>query len=175
MMDDLEIVKCSQEHAEELAQIAVRAYRDYYLYLWNDDSSWYVNGSFSIAQFQKELRDPNAAFFLLKENDIDIGFMKLNLDQPLTGFESLPALELERIYLLKSASRKGFGTAALKFCFQLATELARKIVWLKSMDSSDALHFYENLGFEECGTYRLDFEIMKPEFRGMKVLMKKLN
>jgi GNAT superfamily N-acetyltransferase len=175
MMNVLAIVKCSLEHAEELAQIAVRAYRDYYLYLWNDDGSWYVNMSFSIPQFQKELKDPNAAFFLLKENDVDIGFMKLNLDQPLTGFESFSALELERIYLLKSASRKGFGRAAVQYCFQLATKLGRKIVWLKSMDSSDALHFYKNLGFEEWGTYRLDFEIMKPEFRGMKVLMKKLN
>jgi len=42
------------------------------------------------------------------------------------------------------------------------------------MDSSDALHFYSRMGFEEVGEYRLDYEIMKPEFRGMKILMKRL-
>jgi GNAT superfamily N-acetyltransferase len=174
MKKELTISKCSLEDAKELAEIAVRAYRDHYLYLWNDDGSWYVNRSFTIPQFQKELKDPNAAFFILKENAVSIGFMKLNLEQPLEGFESFSALELERIYLLKSASRKGFGREALEYCFQLALQMSKQIVWLKSMDSSGALYFYKDLGFEECGTFRLDFEIMKPEYRGMKIFMKKL-
>lgn len=174
MKDKLAITKCSIEDAEELAEIAVRAYKDHYLYLWNDDGAWYVSRSFSVEQFKKELQNPNCAFFLLKENGTDIGFMKLNLDQPLEGYESEPALELERIYLLKSASRKGFGKKAVLFCFDLAEKNNRKIVWLRSMDSSDALLFYETLGFVVCGAFRLNFEIMKPEYRGMKVLMKRM-
>jgi len=175
MKSKFTIEKCSIQDAEELAEIAMRAYKDHYLYLWNDDGSWYVNRSFSVEQFRKELQNPNCAFFLLKENGKDIGFMKLNLDLPLMGHESEPALELERIYLLKSASRKGFGKEAVLFCFELAEKINRKIVWLRSMDSSNALLFYERLGFVVCGTYRLKFEMMKPEYRGMKTLMKRMN
>jgi GNAT superfamily N-acetyltransferase len=173
-MSKIEIIQCSIVDASELAEVAVRAYRDYYLYLWHDDGSWYINRSFSIEQFEKELKDPNAAFYLLKDDVFSAGFMKLNLDQPLEGFESLPAMELERIYIAKSASRKGIGRKAVEFCFALAATMNKKIVWLKSMDSSDALLFYERIGFEECGTYRLDFEVMKAEYRGMKILMKKI-
>jgi len=68
MSDRLEIKPCSVIDAGELAEVAVRAYRDYYLYLWNDDGSWYINNSFSVEQFEKELNDPNAAFYLLKDD-----------------------------------------------------------------------------------------------------------
>src|SRR5436309_9735784 len=115
MNNEFTISKCTLTDAEEVSEIAVRAYRDHYLYLWKDDGSWYVNRSFTVPQFQKELIDPNAAFFLLKEKNVDVGFMKLNLEEPLQGFELFSALELERIYLLKSASRKGLGRKALEF------------------------------------------------------------
>jgi len=170
MRDRLEIKPCSVVDAGELAEVAVRAYRDHYLYLWNDDSSWYTSRSFSVAQFEKELKDPNAAFYLLKYDGFNAGFIKLNLDQQLEGFESIPAMELERIYIAKSASRKGIGRKAMEFCFKLARKRNKKLIWLKSMDSSDALLFYERLGFTERGTFRLNFELMKPEYRGMKIL-----
>jgi hypothetical protein len=52
--------------------------------------------------------------------------------------------------------------------------LNKEIIWLKAMDSSDAVLFYERLGFERCGTSILDFEQMKIDFRGMIIMMKKL-
>jgi len=175
MSENFLIKRCSDQDAQELSDIAMRAYNDHYLYLWNDDGSWYMNRSFSVEQFLKELKNPNSAFFLLKENEKDIGFLKLNLDLALEGFESESAMELERIYLLRSASRKGFGKKALEFCFDLARKMNKKIIWLKSMDSSDAVQFYQTLGFIISSTDRLDFEIMKPEYRGMQILMKKLD
>jgi GNAT superfamily N-acetyltransferase len=174
MISELQIMRCNVENAEEIAEVAVRAYRDHYLYLWNDDGSWYVNRCFNLSQIKKEISNNKAAFFLLKEKGKAIGFLKLNIDQPLEGLKETNAMELERIYLLKAATRKGFGAQAIAFCFDLARKMKKKIIWLNSMDSTEALHFYYRLGFSECGSFRLDFEIMKPEFRGMKILMKNL-
>ena len=173
-MKSLEIIACTPADAEDVADIAVRAYRDYYLYLWNDGASWYIYRSFNPGRIEEEMRDANAAYFFLKENGVMIGFMKLNLDQPLTGFTNKKAMELERLYILKSASRRGFGRQALEFCFELARQRKREILWLKTMDSSEALNFYARLGFRECGHFQLDFELMIPEFRGMKILMKEI-
>src|SRR5690349_2958360 len=106
MSDRVEIIQCSVADASELAKVAVSAYCDHYLYLWHDDGSWYVNKWFTPQQFENELLDPNAAFYFLKLNAMNVGFIKLNLDQQLEGFESRPAMELERIYISKSASRK---------------------------------------------------------------------
>src|SRR3954466_2459891 len=161
--------------ANAVSDIAIRAYRDYYLYLWNDDGSWYINRSFKPEVIAEEMQDPNAAYYMLALNEDPIGFIKLNIDQPLIKYEHLNCIELERIYLLKSASGHGFGRRAMEFCFAFGQERNKDLIWLKSMDSSDALHFYKRLGFEECGTFTLDFELMKHEYGGMKVLMKFLS
>jgi GNAT superfamily N-acetyltransferase len=75
---------------------------------------------------------------------------------------------------MKVATGKGYGRQAVEFCFDYAKNLKKEIIWLKAMDSSDAVAFYENLGFEVCGTFRLDFPQMKPEFRGMVIMLKRL-
>jgi GNAT superfamily N-acetyltransferase len=103
-----------------------------------------------------------------------VGFLKLNIDQPLKDYEQYNCIELERIYLVKSATGKGFGRSVVEFCFDYARTLNKEIIWLKAMDSSDAVCFYEKLGFERCGTFFLDFEQMKIEFRGMVIMMKRL-
>ena len=174
MKDALRITTCTAADIEDISEVAIRAYRDTYLYLWNDDGSWYINRSFLPVQIQKELMDPNAIYMSLWSHEEVMGFMKLNIDQPLTGYENLNALELERIYLLKSASGKGFGTQALEYCFDFARKRNKEIVWLKCMDSSSAIHFYKRMGFVECGESLLDFPLMKPEFRRIKTFMKKL-
>ena len=169
-----DIKHCNANDIEVLSALATKAYKEVYLYLWNDDGSWYINRSFSPAQFRKEFEDANVEFFIVLFNDSPIGFIKLNIDLPLQGFEDLDAMELERIYLLKSASRKGLGRKALEFCFDHALARQKEIIWLKSMDSSDALNFYSKMGFKEVGEFTLDFALMKPEYRGMKILMKRL-
>lgn len=170
----LEIIPCTIKDAEKLADIAIRSYKDYYLYLWHDNGDWYIKRSFAPAVLQRELEDPNSAFYLLLANRKTVGFLKLNIDQPLKNYEQYNCLELERIYLIKSATGKGLGRRVVEFCFEYAKGLDKEIIWLKAMDSSDAVLFYEKLEFERCGTSLLDFEQMKIEFRGMVTMMKKL-
>ncbi|GAB3819793.1 hypothetical protein GCM10028895_18710 [Pontibacter rugosus] len=42
------------------------------------------------------------------------------------------------------------------------------------MDSSRSVDFYEKNGFVKCGSAQLEFEQMKPEYRGMYVLKMEL-
>ena len=174
MNTSIEVKACTTEDVAALSDVAIRSYRDFYLYLWNDEGSWYINRSFLPQQLDAEIRDKNAAFFQLLIDGKLIGFMKMNIDMPLTEYPHLNGIELERIYLLRTASGQGFGRQALEFCFDFARKKGKEIIWLKSMDSSEAIHFYERLGFEEVAGFMLDFELMKPEYRGMKVMMKRL-
>ena len=58
---------------------------------------------------------------------------------------------------------------------EMAVEQQNKdYVWLKSKDTSKAKTFYEHMGFQICGTSRLDFELMKEEFRGMVTMIKRI-
>jgi len=170
----LEIFPCSIKDAKKLSDIAIRAYKDFYLYLWYDNGDWYINHSFAPSVFENQLEDPNHAFFLLNDKEKPVGFLKLNIDQPLEGHGQYNAIEIERIYFIKEATGKGHGRQVMEFCYDYARKLKKEIVWLKTMDSSDAVLFYKELEFDICGNFMLDFRQMKPEFRGMIIMMKRL-
>src|SRR5439155_1327583 len=83
-------------------------------------------------------------------------FVKMNINQPLHNYEKFDCIELERIYLVRSATGKGHGHKVVEFCFEYARKLNKQLIWLKAMDSSEAVFFYEKLGFESCGSFQLD-------------------
>ncbi|MER2997817.1 GNAT family N-acetyltransferase [Pontibacter populi] len=175
-MPDVSIVPCTISDLHTLQDIALNAYGDHYLHLWNDGGAWYIEKSFSDAALKSELEDTDAAFFLVHDADELVGFLKLNNNKALENYSPEDALELERIYLTKADSGKGVGKQVMNFTEQFARERNKKVIWLKAMDSShDAIRFYEQNGYAHCGTYRLDFEAMKPEYRGMVIMKKELN
>lgn len=162
------------QDADTLSRIATQAYSDHYLYFWYDGGQWYLQTYFTAAQFEEELYDANALFFLIYYKKEAVGFLKLNIDKP-SPDGNVNALELERIYLTKKASGKGLGTHLLHFIFDIANEKNKEVVWLKVMDSSTGpIRFYEKMGFRICGTHLLHFPQMKEELRGMYIMQKKL-
>jgi diamine N-acetyltransferase len=169
-MPSIKIIPCTTSDLYLLQDIAINSYGDHYLYLWHDGGMWYIDRCFSDAALKKELEDNNAAFFLIYNDDELVGFLKLNVDKAIEGYSEQDALELERIYLVKSASGKGIGKAAVDFTKQFALERNKRVIWLKAMDSSKSVNFYEQNGFVKCGTYTLDFKAMKEEYRGMYVM-----
>lgn len=161
--------------ATRLSEVALRSYRQHYLHLWYDGGAWYIDRCFTVEGLRQEMANPNSAWFMVAQNGESVGFIKLNIDKPLDSDETADALELERIYLVQEVTGQGVGKAALQFVFDSARQRGKTLIWLKAMDSStDAIAFYEKAGFIRCGTYHLDFDEMKPEFRGMVVLKKEL-
>ena len=161
------------QDAAWLRSIAIKAYSEHYAETWYDGGAWYIRNFFSLARLQNELEDSNALFFGIQYKHEAMGFLKLNLDAPLTAESN--ALELERIYLVKNAAGKGIGTYVMHNVFELARKANKKLVWLKVMDTSpDAVRFYIKMGFEICGTHQVDFVQKKEGMRGMYVMQKRL-
>ncbi|MDX5421931.1 MAG: GNAT family N-acetyltransferase [Hymenobacteraceae bacterium] len=173
-MPNIQITPCTTADLHTLQDIAINSYGDHYLYLWYDGGMWYIDRCFSEGALKNELSDPNAAFYLIYEAEELVGFLKLNIDKELEGFTAKEALELERVYLLRKASGKGIGKEAVNFTKEFAQQRNKKVIWLKAMDSSKSVDFYEQNGFVKCGTYTLDFEAMKEEYRGMYVMKMEL-
>jgi diamine N-acetyltransferase len=169
-MPEIRITPCTLADLRTLQDIAIRSYNDHYLYLWFDGGAWYVDRSFREEALHDELTDPNAAFYMIYADEELVGFLKLNLHNAFENYPAEEALELERIYLTKAASGKGIGREAVKFTKRMASMYNKRVVWLKAMDSSRSVEFYEQNGFVKCGTYTLPFEQMKPEYRGMFVM-----
>ena len=173
---NISLKKIKAEDAALLSQVATKAYCDHYLHLWNEGGAWYIEKSFAVKNLEEELNDVNAWFCIVYYSNEAVGFLKLNIDATLKGEEDKKALELERIYLTKSAAGKGIGTFLLNYTFKIAAAKNKELIWLKVMDSSQAaIQFYKKMGFEICGTHYLDFPQMKEKFRGMYIMKKTLS
>ncbi len=183
----IRIFKLSFQDAQWLSDLAKKAYFDNYTHLWYDEGAWYAERCFNIEQMRQELSDDNAQFFGVEDAKESLGFLKMNMDYPLSkdhcqtkdltllAFETdeIPnALELERIYLTKNGQGRGIGHRLVQLTLNAARSSGKDVVWLKAMATSPALRFYEKMGFKNCVTLHLGFEQMKPEMRGM-VGMKK--
>lgn len=171
----IEIKPVYIEDAELLSEVAVKAYSDHYLHLWYDGGAWYLKKSFDAANLREEIASEAANFYFAFLDGEPVGFLKTRTDRTLPVFENQKAFEIERIYLMKKAQRKGVGRALIKFSFEQARKLKMDLVWLKAMDTSEsAIEFYRQSGFETCGRETLDFSPMKTELRGMLIMKKSL-
>ncbi len=169
---EFQIVECSATDADRIALIARRAYSDFYLDYWSDKGEGYIENNFTEEVITKDLQLQNSRYLLLIENGMDVGFMKIVIDHPLNGMEEYNSVELERIYLVQSSTGKGYGRRAMEFCFSFAKEQGKQIIWQKAMITSEAVSFYEKMGLEKKGTLELDYPLMKPDYRGMVIMMK---
>lgn len=172
--DTIEIKRLSVNDAAFLSAIAIQAYREHYAHTWLDGGNWYMQTYLSVARLEKELKDANAMFFAVFDGAAAVGFFKLNLNKELPGAH-VNGLELERIYLIKSASGKGIGTRLMQEVFIMARQQRQAFIWLKVMDTNpDAVRFYQKAGFAICGTHQVDFVQKRPDMRGMFIMQKQL-
>ncbi len=189
IMDNIRIFKLTVEDADWLSVIAKKAYFDNYTHLWYDDGAWYAEYCFNVEQLRQELLDENALFFGVEDATEPLGFLKINIDYPLSKEycqskdltlltfdtdEIQNALELERIYLTKQGQGRGIGQRLVQLTFDAARSHGKDMVWLKAMDASPAIGFYEKMGFTKCCTMNLGYEKMKTELRGMKAMKKSI-
>ena len=170
----ISIIPCATTDIPLLSEVATVAYLAHYTYLWHDNGEYYVNRSFNHDRFKQEMADDNARFYLIYVADEAVGFLKLNLDKGIDHYDADIALELERIYILPKATGQGVGKKVMDFVLDIARKRQKSLVWLKSMDSSKAIPFYQQQGFITCGWSLLDFLPMKDEFRKILTLKKEI-
>lgn len=173
-MINLKIERINITEVEIFSEVATRAYFDHYRHLWYDKGEWYAHKCFNINQLTEELSNNKNSFFFANLDKKPVGFLKLRPENQLIGQKG-NGFEVERIYLTDEATGKKVGQKLMEFAIEMAIQQSKDYVWLKAMDSSqNAIRFYESLGFEICGTSRLDFEQMKTEYLGMVAMRKDL-
>lgn len=160
--------KCtSVEDIPVLVEVGQRSYKQNYLHIWNDTGDFYIQKSFSKNVFEADLKNRNVTYFIIYDDSIAIGLIKINFNKPLEGFLDNQTLEVEKIYIIAEAAGKGIGTAAMTFIKEYALNLGKKVIWLNVMTTSPALQFYKKHGFTGIKNYELDYPKIKDGYRGM--------
>jgi len=173
----LQITPIDISAADELATLAKSIYREYYLHLWDPGGAdWYMNEyAYDSETLRSELADKNNLHYIVYENSCPMGYLKIRIHATLKGFEHRNSLEIERIYLHKKMAGKGMGTQLMHLSEDIARGHQKEMIFLKAMDSStDAILFYQKMGYTICGILTLPFPLMKEEFRGMVILQKEM-
>lgn len=165
------------EEARELSQLCSEIYTQHYTHLWYDDGAWYKKTRYGAEILAQELADPHTRYYWVYLEKRKVGYLKLNLGNRPAEIAQPPesaGLEVERIYLDKSAAGTGLGKKVMQEAERIAIGLDFKYLFLYAMDSSSAVHFYEKLGYAKVGDKTLPFDKMKPEYRGMYLMIKNL-
>jgi len=168
----MQLLNCKLKDIDTLIEVAHKTYKEHYQYLWKDKGEHYIKTSYHPEAFKKEMQDKNVGLYLVTQESAIYGFLKLNFDASFNEYTAQEALELERIYLLKKAKSKGIGKAVMKAVDTIANNLNKKVIWLKTMDSSGVDTFYERCGYTICGETILKEKEIYSQFQ-RQLIMKK--
>ncbi|MEX0314504.1 MAG: GNAT family N-acetyltransferase [Allomuricauda sp.] len=165
----------SSSSTPEYILVGQKSYCQHYLHLWeNQNPEAYINKSFTASVVEKELLNSNNANFLVKTENTAIGIVKLVKDAELDQYSSKDALLVEKIYLLKEFSGKGYGKMVLSKIENYAKNLNKQILWLDTMQKGEPINFYLKNGFAIKKESELGLPGAKPSEKAMWVLTKSL-
>ncbi|MDO6435199.1 GNAT family N-acetyltransferase [Flavitalea sp. BT771] len=161
---------CSEDDIPQILEIYKQSYIEHYTYLWSDKGENYMKTSFTKERILSEMNEAHSKFFLIYEDDLPVGILKINDGRSTDGARDPAYLEVERIYFLKKAAGKGLGKLTLQMVDRLAKNANKTIIWLKAMKGADAVKFYEKQGFEVIDETELSYPFIKDEFKRMVVM-----
>lgn len=159
----------------DYCKLGEKAYRDHYLHLWPEqDPSPYLQKSFTKGVVLEELENEDNLLYIIRLEGEGIGIAKLVRRRPLPETELPKPIYLEKIYLLKEHTGKGYGQQVLKALHHISREEGGESIYLLTMRKGRALPFYQKLGYRILRAEMLPFENAIPEERGMYLLASSL-
>lgn len=108
----------------------------------------YLQTSFSAEKVKTELNHPNSLFFIAWDNQIPIGYLKVNMNDAQTELQESDSLEIERIYVKAHYHGKKVGQLLYDQAVEIAIKTMKKSIWLGVWEENPkAIRFYEKNGF----------------------------
>ncbi|MEM6803167.1 MAG: GNAT family N-acetyltransferase [Bacteroidota bacterium] len=165
----MELRRIELEEIKDLQSICKEVYSINFGDHWEPGGlELYLEEQFGDERMKKDLANDQILYYLMKEGEAAIGFVKVNLDAELEGFSEIDCCELEKIYLLPNQKGKGLGRKAINAVMDRLKAKGKKLLFLCVIDSNQAaMKFYEALGFEYHSRIRLEAPFFKEELRGM--------
>ena len=155
--------------------VGKNAYCEHYRHLWRyGNPSPYISRGFTLSALYKDLENPFADHFIIKNSGVASGIIKLVQDRTVAPFDDGEILFLEKIYLLKKYTGTGIGALALQYIEAYGRQLHKKSVVLDAMQKGPATNFYLNQGFGILFEKQLEHEDAVTEEKPMYALYKVL-
>ncbi|WP_080779192.1 GNAT family N-acetyltransferase [Chryseobacterium phocaeense] len=153
------INKASLEDLETIKEIGIQTFSETFAESNPEEAmKTYLEQSFNTEKLKSELNNLDSHFYLAWEEDVPVGYLKLNSGAAQTELQDKTALEIERIYVKKSHHGQKVGQLLYDQALETAKNLNKSYLWLGVWEKNlRAIKFYEKNGFEVFGnhTFRL--------------------
>lgn len=150
-MSNIEIKRVGITELQELQDIGRQTFSETFSAGNTEENMQnYLEEGFSEEKLSKELNDPNAEFYFATQENLVIGYLKLNFGPSQTELKDESALEIERIYVLKDFHGKSVGQVLYNQAIDIAKKKKANYVWLGVWEENPrAISFYKKNGFVE--------------------------
>ena len=148
-MNEIVINKIGIEQIELLQQIGRQTFEETFAESNSaENMAKYIEEAYSYEKLSAELNNPDSFFYFAMLDEKVIGYLKLNMGGSQTELKDNDALEIERIYVLKSFQGKKVGQMLFDKAIQIGKEQNAAFVWLGVWEENKkAIEFYSKNGF----------------------------
>lgn len=148
-MNSFEIKKIGLDQLVPLQEIGRKTFYDTFFESDSEESmKTYLATSFSTQKLTAELENPHSEFYLATQNEVVIGYLKVNFGPAQTELQDGNSLEIERIYVLQDYHGKKVGQLLFEKAIAIAKDNSCSYVWLGVWEENHrALQFYSKNGF----------------------------
>ncbi|MDC8005546.1 GNAT family N-acetyltransferase [Aureisphaera galaxeae] len=163
------------EDHSKLADLMQEIYPPAYHHLWEDDGKWYLDNQYSKENLQKELKEAHTHYFFVDFNDATSGILRYITHSSWPGEGAEDSVKLHRIYLHPNTHGKGVGKTVFIWVEEQAKTIQAASIRLEVMDTqTQAIRFYEKMGYEVFGTRKLVLPGLHEHLQGMLYMEKEL-
>lgn len=115
-----------------------------------EDMQKFLDESYSTEKLSAELANFESVTYIAYKNDTPLGYLKLNIGNAQTEKCLDNSLEIQRIYILKSAKGHGIGSTFMRIAENFASEKKLSTIWLGVWEHNEpAKKFYKSKGYEK--------------------------
>ncbi|HET7281429.1 MAG TPA: GNAT family N-acetyltransferase [Sphingomicrobium sp.] len=158
------------QDAAAIGRIFDTSFCDTFAHLYKPEDLEMFMSSFSIADWERQLRDTAFSFRLAETDGEPIGYLKLG-PMKLPIEPRGPAILLDQLYILKEHHGSGIAHALMDWSLdQAAKRAAREMYLTVYTDNHRARRFYDRYGFEAVGRY----EFMVGNHADEDIIMRKM-
>lgn len=149
------IIPVTTDDVETLAALSRETFSETFAHTTTaQDLQLHLETAYARDKLLQELANPESEFYFAVVDGRIEGYVKVNWGQAQS--EPMPAThaEVERLYLRRSAKRKGIGTALMQFAVTRALQQGKTVLWLGVWEHNEpAKAFYAACGFEKFGEH----------------------
>ncbi len=141
----------SKNDAELIADMSRQTFYDSFAdFNTKEDMDIFLTKTFSKEILMAEVGAENNIFLLAYDGDEPVGYVRMRENNIPPSLGTNKAMEIARIYAVKTAIGKGVGTALMQKCIDIAKEKEHHTVWLGVWEYNQrAIDFYIRWGFEK--------------------------